>query len=74
MVYLRYYTSVERGFSIIKDGRIKDYLSIVRNNISLMEVDDDDVALFLSKKCGCCTNEKPCFRIATEEEITRWKQ
>lgn len=49
------------------------YLFQVRGGLSLADVNESDVEIVLKTKIGCCGRPKTAvFKLATEEEISRW--
>lgn len=46
---------------------------IPKNGLSLAEIPEKYVQAALSRKCGCCGNERKCFEIATDKEIEVYK-
>lgn len=53
----------------------KDYVFVVKANISLAWINPDDVGSLLSRKAGCnCggSKKKPAFSYANESDVRRW--
>lgn len=52
------------------------YVSICRNDISMVIADQNHVDILLTKMCGCgdCGSKKACLRIATLSEIENWSK
>jgi hypothetical protein len=50
-----------------------NYVPVVRHDMSLVEVANEDVAGLLLKKCGCCDSVYTCFDIATPAQIDLWR-
>jgi len=47
---------------------------VCKNDVCLLQVPNHLVALALSKRCGCCGQEKNCFGIASQDEIDRFNK
>ena len=70
---MRYLKFKGKNRLYVQTGDGTEYASGPRNNICLVEVQDNHVAELLLKMCGCCDNKYVCFSVATEVEIARWK-
>ena len=65
------------GNLMIEVNAEKSYITILRNDISMVIADEIDVGILLEKRCGCnCGegNKKPCFRLASLDEINAWSR
>jgi hypothetical protein len=65
-----YYKPRNNAYIEMPDGR--GYVVSMKNNIPLVEVDENSIGHLLLKRCGCCGNSGPCFRIATEDEVKKY--
>jgi len=50
-----------------------NYVPVVRHDMSMVEVANEDVPQLLVKKCGCCDSVYTCFTVASQEQIDLWR-
>lgn len=71
--YMRYTPGGNSGlYELSTERGTVQYVAITHNNISLVEVHENDVHNMSLKIAGCCGNQKRAFVMATEAEIKRW--
>lgn len=63
----------KRPLSYLELDNGHTYVPVVRHDLSIVEVANEDVAGLLMKQCGCCDAYFKCFVTASQEQVDLWK-
>lgn len=70
--WLRYIPHGNSAIYLVNTGGPRgdvEYVAISKNGIALVLANNEDVPNLMSRKAGCCGNERLAFRVATQAEI-----
>lgn len=68
-IYLATYNA---GNLYTETGDGTQYLTSTRHNLSMVKVAEIHQQQLLNKRCGCCGDYHPCFRVPSQSEIDLW--
>lgn len=63
----------KRPISYISLDNGHNYVPVIRHNLNIIEVADEDVPGLLMKQCGCCDAYFKCFSVANQDQVDLWR-